>query len=210
MKPARGGVTLLELIVSFTLIIVATAMMVGLFVPSMSLFRRQTGKSDAYRGCLMLMEKFRIGLLNSQLETVTVDPAGHGISWQLVQDNPPFSASTGDAMMSPDFGVLYYQESDKKVYYKVYRFPGAAGLNQPSILGLADLNAARTSHSSRTLVLARDIVEFNITDKDGDVSILEPPLQLSIKCEINTKGQETNDVEVFSLQSSVTPRSMRW
>lgn len=207
---ASRGVTLLEILVSFTLIIVATAMMVGLFVPSMSLFRRQTGKSDAYRGCVMLMEKFRIGLLNSQLETVTVDPAGQGISWQLVQDDPPFSASTGDAMMSPDFGVLYYQESETRVYYKVYRFPGAAGLDQPSILGIADLNAARSSNSSQTRVLARDIVEFKITDKDGNVALLDPPLQLSITCEINTKGRETNDVERFSLQSSVTPRSMRW
>ena len=210
MKCSRRGFTLFETLVSFGLLLLATGMMVALFVPSMSLFRRQTGKSDTYRGCLMLMEKFRIGLMNSQLETVTVHPNGRAVSWQLVEDNPPFSGTSGDALMSQNFAILYYVEDENRVYYKVYPYAGAGGADQPSILSIADLDTAIVADSNRNNVIGRNIVEFEITDKDGDVGLLEPPLTLSIVSEVDTKGQETNDEETFSLTTSVTPRSMRW
>jgi len=210
MRSSQEGFTLLEVTVSFGLIIVATAMIAALFVPSMSLFRRQTGKSDSYRGCIMLMEKFRIGLMNAQMETVTIAADKQAMSWQLVEDTTPFSASTGDPVMSKNFAILYYVPEEKKVYYKVHEFTGAAGPSQPSILGLADLAQAIVDPSSRTRVIGRNIVEFEISDKNGGVAILEPPLSLRITSEIDTRGQETNDVEKFSLETSVTPRSMRW
>lgn len=210
MRAQRQGFTLVETIISFGLLLLATAMMVALFIPSMSLFRRQTGKSDSYRGCLMLMEKFRIGLMNAQMETVTVHNSGDAVSWQLFEEDPPFSGTSGDALMSKNFAILYYKEEEKKVYYKVFEFGGAAGSDQPSVLSQSDIESAIASTSTRTQVIGRNIVEFDISDKDGDLGILEPPLSLNIVSEIDTRGQETNDVETFGLETSVTPRSMRW
>ena len=210
MKLRRHGMTLIEVLVSFSLVSIVTLMIIALFVPSMSLFRRQTGKSDSYRGCLMLLEKFRVGLMNSQVETVTISPTGHAISWQMIEDDPPFSASTGDALMSPEFAILYYKEDEKKVYYKLYNNGGSGPPDQPSILSLSDLDTAINSPSQKTYVIGRNITEFQITDKDGDVAILEPPISLTITSEIDTEHIGNNDSESFRVQASVTPRSMRW
>jgi hypothetical protein len=200
----------MEVLVSFGLLLLATGMMVALFVPSMSLFRRQTGKSDSYRGCLMMMEKFRVGLLNAQMETLTIAADGKAVSWQLVQEDPPFSGTSGDPLMSPDFGVIFYQAAEQKVYYKTYHDGSSAGPDRPAVLDLPELGLACNSNSPETRVLAQNIVEFQIEDKNGNVTLLEPPIRLTIKCEIDTKGTETNDVEAYQLTTSVSPRSMRW
>ena len=210
MRLRGRGITLIEVLVSLSLVSIVTLMILALFVPSMSLFRRQTGKSDSYRGCLMLLEKFRVGLMNSQMETVTISPTGHAISWQMIEDDPPFSASTGDALMSPEFAILYYKEDEKRVYYKLYNSGTSGPPDQPSFLSLSDLNTAIGSPSNKTYVIGRNITEFRITDKDGDVTLLEPPLTLTIKSEIDTEHIGNNDSESFRVQASVTPRSMRW
>ena len=66
------------------------------------------------------------------------------------------------------------------------------------------------SPSQKTYVIGRNITEFQITDKDGDVAILEPPISLTITSEIDTEHIGNNDSESFRVQASVTPRSMRW
>ncbi|MFA7483763.1 MAG: hypothetical protein WC314_24910 [Vulcanimicrobiota bacterium] len=207
---SRSGFTLSEVVVSFTVLLIATTMMIALFIPSMSLFRRQSGKSDSYRDCLLLMEKFQMSILNSQIETVTVATDAQAISWQEVKDGvQPFSGTTGDPQMSPDFGVIFYDSSQQRVYYT--RAEGAgAGPNEPAILSQSALNSSRNISSKASKVLARNIVQFVITDKDGDTAIIEAPLKLSITCEIDTSGTETNDTESYQLVSSVTPRSRRW
>lgn len=209
-RPGTGGFTLLEVTVSFALLLLATAMMMALFVPSMSLFRRQTGKSDVYRGCLMLMEKFQVGTLNSQLETMTISSNNQAMCWQLTNETIPFSSATGEPLLTPDFAIIYYEPNDKRVYYKEYRASGLPSGNQPGFLSRPELDLACSSNSSATRVLAREVVEFELSDKDGDTSIIEPPLTLRVTCEVNTKGTETNDVETFTLESKATPRSRRW
>ncbi len=199
----------MEMMVALSLILIATALLASLFVPSMSLFRRQSGKSDVYRGCLMVMDRFRTGLMNSQFETITIDPTGSAVSWQLTRDDVPFSGVTGDPLLTPDFGLLYYKAGEQKVYYKVHT-ASVTVLDRPTYLSLSDLLLARDTHSPRTQVIGRNVVEFKITDKDGDIALLEPPLRLTVTCEVDTKGRETNDVERFVLAASVTPRSMRW
>lgn len=209
-KFAHKGVTLSEVLVSLTLLALITGMMVALFVPSMSLFRRQSGKSDSYRNCLMMMEKFQLSILNSQTETISISLDGQAISWQeFVDSSQPFSGTTGDAQMSPDFGVIFYDMGTQKVYYTKSEGAGA-GPNDPAVLSLGDLAAARNISSKASRVLAHNIAQFYLSDKDGDVVILEPPITLSITCEIDTTGKETNDIESFQLTASVTPRSRRW
>jgi type II secretory pathway pseudopilin PulG len=208
-RPDGRGFTLLEVLVSFSVLLLATGMMVALFVPSMSLFRRQSGKSDSYRNCLMMMEKFQIGIMNSQMETVTVALDGQAISWQEFDEAQPFSGTTGDARMSPDFGVIFYDTGTQKVYYTKSEGAGG-GPNDPAVLSLAQLDGARNISSGASRVLAHNIVQFEIADKDGGLNILEPPLKLTLTCEIDTNGQETNDTESFQLTTSVTPRSRRW
>lgn len=209
-RQGRTGFTLIELLVSMGLALLGTAMLIALFVPSMSLFRRQSGKSDSYRGCLMMMEKFRLGLMNSQMETVTIAPNGQAISWQLIVDDTPFSGATGDALMSPKFALVSYHPEEKRVYYKEFDYPDYPGPQSPSILSIEELEQACYDETPKGLVMARDIIDFQITDKDGDVFILEPPLRLTITSEVDTKGTETNDTESYSLEATVTPRSMRW
>lgn len=206
---AKKGFTLMEVLVSFTILLLAMGMMIALFIPSMSLFRRQTGKSDSYRNCLMLMEKFQISVMNSQLESMTVALNGQAISWQEFDETQPFSGTTGDARLSPDFGVIFWDPGTERVYYT--RDEGVStDPNIPAVLSLTDLAGACNVSSKASRALAQNVVEFQITDKDGDVQIIEPPLRMSMTCEIDTRGQETNDTETFQLTTSVTPRSRRW
>lgn len=208
-RPENKGFTLIEVLVSFTILLLAMGMIVVLFVSSMSLFRRQSGKSDSYRNCMMLVEKFQLSILNSQMETLTVALDGGAVSWQEFEEAQPFSGTTGDARMSPDFGVIYWDDTTQKVYYTRAEGEGGAP-DEPAILDLATLDLARNVSSKASRVLASKIVQFNVTDKDGNVEIIEPPLRMSMTCEVDTNGQETNDVEVFQLSTSVTPRSRRW
>lgn len=201
--------TLIETVVAMSLLLIVTTLMVSLFIPSMSLFRRQSGKSDVYRGCLLVLDRFRVGLLNSQLETVTVDPSGTAIGWQLVKEGVPFSGVTGDPVMTNDFSLLYHAAGEQKVYSKVYRAT-LANPGKPAYLALPEFQLALSSSSNRTQVIGRNVVDFKISDKSGDLGLIEPPLSLKVTCEVDTKGRETNDVERFTLSTSVTPRSMRW
>lgn len=201
--------TLIETMVAMSLLLIVTTLMVSLFVPSMSLFRRQSGKSDVYRGCLLVLDRFRVGILNSQLETVTVDPAGSGLSWQLGKDGVPFSGVSGNPIMTSDFAMLYHTAEEKKVYYKVYK-AALADPEKPASLALPEYRLGLAAFSNRTQVVGRNVVDFKITDKDGDLALIETPLILKVTCEVDTTGRETNDVERFTLSTSVTPRSMRW
>lgn len=208
-RSQKGGFTLTEVLVSFTVLLLAMGMMIALFISSMSLFRRQSGKSDSYRNCMMLMEKFQMSIMSSQIETVTVAQDGGAVCWQEFEEAQPFSGTTGDARMSPDFGVIFWDSAKQKAYYT--KAEGAGGApDEPAILSFADLESARNISSKASRVLAHNIVQFTITDSNGDVLIIDPPLRLSMTCETDTNGTETNDKEVFQLTTSVTPRSRRW
>ncbi len=206
----RQGYTLLEVIVASSLMLVILSLMVALLVPSFSLFRRQSGKSDSYRACLLLVHRFQQELQNSMLETVTIAVDHQAVAWQLGNVDPPFSASSGQPIMADRFSVLFYETQEQKVYLQ--QAAGSAGgpSTIPQRLTLPEIDFCRSNTDSSRRVMAHSITDFRVTDDDNNLDLMRPPLHLSLTCVIETTGTETNDEESFTLTASVTPRSVRW
>ncbi len=199
------GVTLTEVLIAFGLFLLVSAMMIALLLPAFSLFRRQGGQSDAYRTCLQSVERFRLVMLYSLLESISIAPDHEAIAWQESQGEPPFSGTTGDPLMSDVFTVLHYR--DQQILMTRTEPSGAGPSTIPSRLGLDALPALR---ARQTRTLARDITAFQVHDDDPSSPLITPPLRMSLTCTIDTKGRETNDVESFQMNVTVTPRSQRW
>lgn len=208
---SRGGFTLPEILVAASLLAILVALMVALLVPSFSLYRRQSGKSDTYRTCHLLVEKFTQGLLNSQLETVTILDDSQAISWQQGQPDPPFSATSGQTLMSNRFHALHWDMVAGRVIMEDFELSSAESSSVlPTRLEPAQLAGLRTSISPTERVVALNVTQFAINDNDDNLELLHPPLRLSITCTVSTRGTATNDEENFSMEASVTPRSRRW
>jgi hypothetical protein len=198
---------MIELLVASTILLVGVALMLSLLWPSVSLFRKQSGMSDSYRTCLLMVNRFRQSMLNSQLETVTIATDKQAISWQKMQDDPPFAGTTGAPIMEDTFFVLFLH--DKKIFLKEVPGSGGAASTTPSRLPLAALAEHRESLAD-TRTLARDVTAFQVTDGDDNLPLLDAPLRLSITCTVSTYGRASHDSEDFSMSCSVTPRSQRW
>lgn len=209
MRRTRGF-TLPEILIASGLLLLMLVMMVGLLVSSFALFRRQSGKSETYRGCRLLVDSFKKGLMNSQLETVTISSDGHAISWQRGEPDPPFSATSGEAIMSQDFSVLHWLSAEGRVVHERFQSSAPASSVIPFRLDPSTLSNVRTQSSASERTVVRDVTELSITDDDGDPLLLHPPLLLTVTCQVGTKGTATHDYEDFSMAASVTPRSRRW
>lgn len=205
------GFTLPEILVAATLMVILVALMVALLVPSFSLFRRQSGKSDTYRSCHLLVEKFTQGLMNTQLETVTILTDGQAISWQQGQATPPFSAASGQTLMVNRFHALHWASEQSRV---IMENEEVTSLESSSVLPArmepTQLASLRTALSPTERVVAHHVTSFRITDNDDNLELLHPPLKLSVTCTVSTRGTATNDEEEFSMEASATPRSRRW
>lgn len=201
----QKGITLIEVMITSGLFLLVTVMMIALLLPSFSLFRKQSGQSDAYRACLQTVERFRLEMLNTQLESLTLTPDRQAIAWQEVQTDPPFSGTSGEPISSDVFTVLHYR--DERVLLTRTDPSGAGPSTIPSRLGLEEIEVLRTRQSR---VLARDITAFEVSDNDPDSPLISPPIRMALSCTIDTKGRASNDEESFRMSVTVTPRSQRW
>lgn len=201
----RSGFTLVEVLVSLGLLLLVMAMMISLLLPAFSLFRRQGGHSDAYRACLQAVERIRLELLNTQLETLTIAPDQQAISWQEPSTMPLFSATSGEPLMSDTFTVLHYQE--RRIFLTSTASQGRAPSTQTFRLAPQELESARIPTGR---VLARDITEFSLSDNDPDSVLVAPPLRFTLTCTVPTKGRQSQDEESFQMHATFTPRSQRW
>lgn len=201
----QSGVSLVEVMIAGGLLLLVTAMMIALLLPSFSLFRKQGGQSDAYRACLQTIEKFRLEMLNTQLECLTITPDLQAIAWQETLADPPFSVTSGEPLMNDIFTVLHYR--DRRVLITRSEPSGTGTSTIPSRLSLDKVMELR---ARQTRVLARDITAFEVRDNDPDSPLTTPPIRMSLTCTINTKGRASNDEESFKMNVTVTPRSQRW
>lgn len=201
----QRGVTLIEVMIAFGLLMIVMVMMIALLLPAFSLFRKQGGQSDAYRACLQTVERFRWEMLNTQLESITLSPDQEAIAWQEAQRDPPFSGTSGEPLMSDVFTVLHYR--DKRILLTQSEPSGVDPSTIPSRLTLDEVGALR-ARSTRTL--ARDITAFEVSDNDPSSPLTTPPIRMSLTCTIDTKGRASNDEESFQMNVTVTPRSQRW
>ncbi|MBX3170474.1 MAG: hypothetical protein KF760_23915 [Candidatus Eremiobacteraeota bacterium] len=209
----RTGTTLLELVVAIGLLGVVTFLLMQLFLPSMWMFNRQQSNSESFQNSMFLTQRLQIELTHSCWETVTLvqnQPAA-GVAWALsLRPVLRYAASSGNPIVEERFLVYFHNPEQKKVYFFPWVPVVPAGEEFPLKLTPAALSAAclNSQNVRERRMLTRYVSEFSFTDRDGSLTILDPPLQFHLVVQVpdaNNRGVETTTTDI-PLQC----RNVRW
>ena len=218
----RQGFTLAEVLVSMFLMATVMALMLALLFPSLFMFKAESARSDAQQSAMLLTTKLQRGLLNSSLEWVTISAQPVAIGYREVNSDAPYDPANGTAQWQPCFQIVRFDSTQHKAYQKPWPpgppDPGAASLDQaydfthPALakLTMADLADICLQPNNQERTLADHVESLVITDQDGDLGTLQPPLKVSATCSVENNGQGRQTVERYQLTISVTPRCQRW
>lgn len=226
----RGGFTLAEILVVAFLGAIVLFLLGQLLVPSAILFRMQTAKADVHQGALVFTYWVDRHLSNSALETVTIVPwpkpvdplvaSSPAISFREISESDPYDGVTGVAKMLPEFRILWFDEPNHRVVIKRwppdpptltfdFTTPGAIPCLSPE-----DLAQICNGENGSERVLVKNVESLVITDDDGDLTQLTPPLRLTITCAETGRDQravqDEKATERFTMTARVTPRNVRW
>ena len=209
----RTGTTLLELVVAIGLLGVVTFLLMQLFLPSMWMFNRQQSNSESFQNSMFLTQRLQIELTHSCWETVTLvqNPPAATVGWALsFRPVLRYSASSGNPIVEESFLVYFHNPAQKKVYFFPWVPTVPAGGEFPLKLTPGDLSAAclNSQNVRERRMLTRYVSEFSFTDRDGDLTVLDPPLQFHLVVQVpdpNNRGVETTTTDI-PLQC----RNVRW
>ncbi|MBS2033860.1 hypothetical protein JST97_02680 [bacterium] len=209
----RKGWTLLELMVGIGLLGVVLFLLLQLFLPSMWMFNRQQSNSESFQNSMFLTQRLQIELTHSCWETVTLtqNQPPEGVGWALsFRPVLRYSASSGNPIVEENFQVYFHQPEQKKVYFFPWVPVVPAGEEFPLKLTPAALLAAclNSQNVRKRRMLTRYVSEFSFADRDGSVTILDPPLQFHLVVQVpnsDGRGLETTTTDV-PLQC----RNVRW
>jgi len=138
-----------------------------------------------------------------------------------VREDDPYDTTSGVPKLDEKFVVLYYDSDGRRVITKEwppkppdlngYNF---ASLDEPLCLSVGDLQSICNNKNGTERVLVKNVKKLEITDEDGDTTMLTPPLKLAITCSAPSRGgeraQNGEQEEEFSTTVSVFPRNVRW
>lgn len=207
----RGGFTLAEMTVVMFLSVVVFFLIAQLVIPSLVMFRTESATTDAQQAAFIFTHRLRTQLLNTQVETVTISEDPVAISFQEVLEDDPFDA-LGETKLSDYFKVYYWDETNKLVKYKEFSPTSPAydftDRTKPQRLSLADLQAEVAAETGNEQVVARHVAALLISDEDGVVNIISPPIKLDLTCAV--ESPRTRKEETYQMQMQVNPRNVRW
>lgn len=195
-------------------------MLAQLFLPSMWMFQKEMAITEVHQCVMVAMRRLTVGLLNTSLETVTLvkDPAPAATIPAALSfiEVTGFSAS-GSPVLGNRFEIHYFDRPKgqlKQRFWAPGQYPTLAGYTfgqpNPPVLSVADLwQICRNPDPVRPdRVVARNLTEVILTDDDNNLSLLNPPLLLSVSASVAVSSSQGR-VEKWSLSTRVTPRSMR-
>ena len=209
----RKGSTLLELMVALALLGVVSFLLMQLFFPSMWMFNRQQSNSESFQNSMFLSQRLQIEMTHSCWETVTLvqnQPAS-GVGWALsFRPVLRYTASSGNPIVEESFLVYFHNPEQKKVYFFPWVPVVPAGEEFPLKLTPAALSAAcLNSHNVRKRrMLTRYVSEFSFTDRDGALTILDPPLQFHLVVQV--PSSDGRGVETTTTDIPLQCRNVRW
>lgn len=206
----RRGFTLPEVLTVALLMGIVLFLLGALFYPTAKLFRTQDAASETQQGVLLFVQRVEEGLLNTQLETVTVGLNVPCISWQQPNPENPYSAADGTPIMAPRFTILTYDAPTGRVLTREYDVAASTDPKKPQRLAVDVLETQAGVRDGKERVLCRNVSGLEITDQDGDPVLLDPPLRLTVECAIDTSMQGAITEERFTMTTRVSPRSSRW
>jgi len=218
----KRAFTLAEVLVSVFLFGTVMAMVLGILFPSLFMFKAESARSDAQQSAMLLTTRLQRALLNSATEWVTLASDPMAVSYREVNPNSPYDPGSGAARWQPSFQIVRYDAARRKVYEKAWP-PAPPSTSDSSLqqnydfshptlskLTIADLVLICQHPYDKERTLADHVESFIVTDQDGDITMLQPPLKISAVCSVANNGQGRQTVERYRLDVSVTPRCQRW
>ncbi|HXE71639.1 MAG TPA: hypothetical protein VNO81_03180 [Candidatus Nitrosotenuis sp.] len=189
-----------------------------LLVPSLLLFRLEAGRNEVQQAALTFMHRLQKEMLNTDLATVSLGEEPPSLAFQEMDEADPYDVGTGRPKFSPWFVLYYYDSQQQAVVWK--RWPpepparGSYTFEDPTLpqaLGAGYLSAVCSQSNGTERVLVRGVSSLEISDMDGDPSILHPPLAFTIICRVDVSGGggEKRE-EVYTLTSRLLPRNVGW
>lgn len=218
----RKAFTLAEVLVAVFLLATVLGLVVGMLFPSLFMFRAEAARGDAQQAAMILTTKLQRALLNTSLEWVTVSTVPVAVAYREVNPDSPYDPASGAANFQPCFQIIRYDAGNKKVYQRPWPpgppAPNSASLEQAYDFGhtnmgkltAADLGTICHSPSSRERTLADHVESLVLSDQDGDLALLNPPLRITATCVVENPSQGNRSKERYELEVSVTPRCQRW
>lgn len=206
----RAAFTLIEILTVAFLSLIVLGLVLALMVPSFSLYRKQAASSTTYQSALVFIHRVTQGLLNTQLESVTIGDNPPAISWQKIDTERGFSVSTGEPIMDDRFVIMYYDQATRRILSEEVPAPPSASDTLPVRLSDSQLRDFCNNVSGDEAVVAREVTLVEFTDADEDVTLLNPPIRVSVECTVDTSEGGAIKEEKFAMTARVTPRSMRW
>lgn len=209
----RKAFTIMELMVAMGLLGVVSFLLLQLFLPSMWMFNRQQSNSESFQNSMFLTQRLQIELAHSCWETVTLvqNQPAVGVGWALsFRPVLRYSASSGNPIVEESFLVYFHNPEQKKVYFFPWVPVVPAGEEFPSKLTQTALLAAclNSQNVRDRRMLTRYVEEFAFADRDGALTILDPPLQFHLVVKVpdaDGRGFETTTTDI-PLQC----RNSRW
>jgi hypothetical protein len=215
MSRSRRGFTLSEILVVAFLSVVVLGLMIQLLVPSIMLFRVESAATEAQQAAFIVVGRVSKALMNTQLNTVTLlydvtadNPVA--VSYQEVAPADPISTE-GRPKFLPRFSLYYWNRPTGRIVYEETPdspMPGHdwSDPQVPQRLSLTELRAYCTVPNGEERVVARNVVSFVVTDQDGDVALVHPPLVIEVTCQVEAPRGGDMKYETFVMKTQITPR----
>lgn len=201
----RRAFSLVEVMTVAFLMLVVLGLILGLVAPSAMFFGSEAAASEAQQCVTLFRQRIQEGLLNTELETVTLLQDPPAISWVPCLPEAPFNAA-GAPNLAGFFQIYYYDAPTHTARCKQFRGSYVFDAGKPPVMSADELAVAiaQTNGTERTVI--RNVSMLKFEDADGfPADPIRPPLVVSVTCDVKAARHE-----LFSMDLRVTPRSVRW
>ncbi|MBX3167979.1 MAG: hypothetical protein KF760_11230 [Candidatus Eremiobacteraeota bacterium] len=223
----RRAFTLVEVVVAAGLSLLMLGLLAELFLPSLWLYQKEQATSEVHQSALLVRQKLERELVNTCLETMTIYQDGEDwlLSWAAVDDYDPVTRGPLYDQRG-EFSLACYRAQQRKLLLGRGKHTGvplttfannSSSAPRLSIKQLHDIfeQSGGGSLTTPLRVLARNIVEFSVTDQSGDADFSNffPPLRFHVVAQSavpasSSTGQQPQ--QRAELECTLTPRVRRW
>lgn len=198
IRTARG-LTLVELLVGFTLTVLLIGLLFQFLIPALKISRRTTLRAEMQQQATLAMRE-----MTSELEQTTVFGTSISPDSTVVAVHPIVEVSQNGRRIYADHLVVYvFDEERHEIVRGIWQSGGDPGTESPRRLSSQELSGI-DSQLSKKRVIVDEVAEFELTHS-GENSFLQLPLL----CKLVLKEPEESGSRQFELVRSISPRNQQ-